>query len=146
MTPKTILVPSDFGTCAEHALDYACGLAEKLGATIHLVNALGASLPELSVALTETKMASLRASSMASLERLSGARAPIAKFGHLIVEPGDAREAILKLAETLHADLIVMGSHGRSGLSRLVLGSVAESVVRRAPCPVLIVRDWKAPS
>ena len=43
MTPKTILVPIDFSTCAEHALDYACGGAEKLGSTIHLVNAIGAA-------------------------------------------------------------------------------------------------------
>ena len=52
MIPANILVPIDFSACAEHALDYACDLAAKLGARIHVINAIGATLPELSVALT----------------------------------------------------------------------------------------------
>ena len=143
MTPKSILVPIDFSVSSEHALDYACGLAEKLGCKIHLVHAIGAALPELSVALTDAMLETMRAGSMMHLEKLAEARKPIATFGRLIVEPGDARDAILKVASALDPDLIVMGSHGRRGLSRLVLGSVAEHVVRRARCPVLIVRDQK---
>jgi nucleotide-binding universal stress UspA family protein len=53
---------------------------------------------------------------------------------------GDPTEAIVRLAKTECADFIVMGTHGRTGLSRIFLGSVAEAVVRRAPCPVLIAR------
>jgi nucleotide-binding universal stress UspA family protein len=61
-----------------------------------------------------------------------------------MLRKGDARTAILAFAEELHPDLIVMGTHGRRGVSRLVLGSVAESVARTAPCPVLLVRSGLA--
>jgi universal stress protein A len=140
MTPKTILVPIDFSECADRALDYACSLAEKLGATIHLVNSLGAGLPELSAALTDSMIASLREGAASQLEKIAKERAPLAKFGRTFVTTGDARDGILDAAKQCSADLIVVGSHGRRGVKRLVLGSVAEDVVRRAPCPVLVVR------
>ena len=143
MTPKSILVPVDFSPYGEHALDYACGLAEKLGATLHLVNAIGAGTPELNVVFTDKVLETFRAKSMAELEKIAKDRASIAKFGHLIVQAGDPRDAILQAAEKLNPDLIIMGSHGRRGFSRAVLGSVAENVVRRAPCPVLVVRAPK---
>jgi len=143
MTPKNILVPIDFSPFSERALDYACALADKLGASIHLVNAIGASLPELNVALTDSMIEKLRAGAIAQLEKLTRERAPFAKFGRVSVEPGDPRDAILKAATAVHADLIVIASHGRRGVSRLVLGSVAEDVTRRASCPVLVVRGPK---
>lgn len=62
---------------------------------------------------------------------------------HIQVENGDARTEIIRVAEDWHADLIVLGSHGRTGLSRWVLGSVAEYVVRHAPCSVEVVRTRK---
>lgn len=64
--------------------------------------------------------------------------------GPAIVETGEARDGILKAAKEVSADLIVIGSHGRRGVKRLVLGSVAEDIVRRAPCPVLVVRMKEA--
>ena len=140
MTPKNLLVPIDFSACAEHALDYACGLAEKLGATIHLVTAIGAGVTELSVALADSMVETMRANSVTQLQAMAKARAPLSTFGSVLVEPGDARDVILHAADTLNTDLIVMGSHGRRGLSRMFLGSVAEAVLRRAPCPVLVVR------
>lgn len=141
--PRDILVPVDFSPGAEHALDYACTLAGKLDATIHLVNAIGAGLPELNAALTDQMIETLRTSAMAQLEQLAAARKPTVRFGKLIVQPGEARDAILDTVATVRPDLIVIGSHGRRGVSRLVLGSVAEDVVRRAPCPVLVVRAAK---
>jgi nucleotide-binding universal stress UspA family protein len=57
------------------------------------------------------------------------------------LEEGDPVEAILRVAEEIGADLIVMGTHGRTGLSRLFMGSVAEQVLRRAPCPVLTLKS-----
>lgn len=144
MIPRNILVPTDFSTGAERALDYACAFSAKLGATIHLVNALGAAPPGLNVALTSQMLATLREGSKAQLEKMAVARAPIAKFGEFVAVPGDPRDAILETAEALHADLIIMGTHGRRGVSRMVLGSVAEHIVRRAPCPVLTVREEKA--
>jgi len=58
-----------------------------------------------------------------------------------VVETGDAATVICQVAERLDVDVIVVGSHGRTGLSRLFLGSVSEHVVRHAPCPVLVIRD-----
>lgn len=140
MKPKILLVPIDFSPWAETALEYATMLAEKLGGTIYLINALGAALPELSATLTEAMTKDLVRENHAALEALADARRPIAQFGTSIVKIGDARDCILEAAEELDADLIVMGTHGRRGISRALLGSVAEDVVRRAPCPVLTVR------
>lgn len=140
MIPANILVPIDFSVCAEHALDYACDLAARLGARIHVINAIGATLPELSVALTDQMISSLRHNNAAALDKLIEPRRKRATFGEIIVVDNDARDAILQAARTVRADLIVIGTHGRRGLSRVLLGSVAEDVVRRAPCPVLAVR------
>jgi nucleotide-binding universal stress UspA family protein len=140
MIPTNLLVPIDFSACSEHALDYACELAARLGARIHVINAVGATLPELSVALTDQMMSSLRTRNAAALDTLIEPRRKQAAFGEITVVGGDARDAILQAARAVHADLIVIGTHGRRGLSRVLLGSVAEDVLRRAPCPVLAVR------
>ena len=140
MIPTNILVPVDFSACAEHALDYACDLAARLGARIHVINAIGATLPELSVALTDQMISSLRHHNAAALDQLIEPRRKTAAFGEILVVDSDARDAILHAARTVCADLIVIGPHGRRGLTRVLLGSVAEDVLRRAPCPVLAVR------
>jgi nucleotide-binding universal stress UspA family protein len=140
MLPENILVPIDFSACAEHALDYATALAGKLGARVHVVHAIGALLPELSVALTEQMVHAMRENNIAALDKLIAPRSAQAAFGPPIVHDGDARDGILRAVEAVRADLIVIGTHGRRGLSRLVLGSVAEDILRRAPCPVLAVR------
>ena len=140
MIPTNILVPIDFSPCSEHALDYACALAGKLGARVHVVNAVGTTLPELAVALTDQMISSIRQNNAAALTQLVEPRRARASFGEITVVDDDARDAIIKVARTVHADLIVIGTHGRRGLSRVLLGSVAEDVLRRAPCPVLAVR------
>lgn len=143
MIPRTILVPIDFSTCSERALDYAFALAERLGATVNLVTALAAAQPEVSALLSDQDVAAIRRESMAGLEKLTSARASSAKVGKLLVVPGDARDTILQVADEIKADMIVMGTHGRRGLPRLVLGSVAEEVTRRASCPVVTIRQEK---
>ncbi|CAN5893698.1 universal stress protein [soil metagenome] len=145
MITENILVPLDFSECSLRALDYACSLSEKLGATVHAATALGAGLPELRVALTDSMIQSLREGAQSQLDKIINEREGLAKFGRRVVEMGDARDGILHAAEEVGADLIVIGSHGRRGVKRLVLGSVAEDVVRRAPCPVLVVRMKEAP-
>lgn len=141
MLPRTILVPIDFSANATRALDYACDLAAKLGATVHLVHGLGAALPELNVALSEQMLRSLTDGSKLALDQLATERRAKANIGQVLVVPGDARDAILSTARDLGADLVVMGTHGRRGFSRMVLGSVADHIVRRAPCPVLTIRE-----
>jgi nucleotide-binding universal stress UspA family protein len=151
MQIETILVPFDFGEPAQHALAYARGLAEKFGATLELLhvvpdpfvpNPVMPLSPDLGGAyalpagLIEefTSKAEQRLEAVLSDEDRSTRRA------RTLVCSGDARMRILDHAEREHVDLIVMGTHGRKGAAHLFLGSVAERVVRAAPCPVLTVR------
>jgi len=141
--PKHILVPIDFSETAERALDYAVALAAKLDARIQVINIIGIpafGIPELGVALTSTMMDSMVRGNQAALERLVENHRGAVPFDEVMLRSGDARDLILQAAEEVHADLIVMGTHGRRGVSRVLLGSVAEAVVRAAPCPVLTVR------
>jgi nucleotide-binding universal stress UspA family protein len=138
--PTNILVPIDFSDYSEQALDYAVGLATKLDAKVHLLNAIpipALGVPELGVAVTATMIDNLVAENQRALERLAEARRKRANIGSVIIRTGDARDVILHACEELGIDLIVMGTHGRRGVSRALLGSVAEMIVRTAKCPVL---------
>jgi len=142
MLPKHILVPTDLSEGAEHALSYACELAHVLGAQIHLLNVISIpalGVPELGVALTSSMMDQLVVDNQTAIEQLATTRCT-APLGQVMVKTGDARDTINQTASELGIDLIVMGTHGRRGLSRALLGSVAETVVRSAPCAVLTVR------
>ena len=142
MLPKTILVPTDLSEAAEAAVDYACELATQLGATVHLLHVIGipaVGVPELGVALTSTMIDSLVADAQKALDELAASRRSRASIGQTILKTGDARDMIDQTADEIGAGLIVLGSHGRRGVTRVLLGSVAESVVRTAPCPVLTV-------
>jgi len=141
---QKVLVPVDFSECSEHALDYAVELADKLGASIHVLSVIGIpsyGVPELGVGITATMMDNMIADNQAALDALARPRKLDSK--NMIIRAGDARDVILQTAEELGADLIVMGTHGRRGISRALLGSVAEMVVRTAPVPVLTVRGRK---
>lgn len=146
MLLKNILVPTDLSEGAEEALDYACDLARQFGATVHLIHVIGIptlGVPELGVALTSTVIDSLIRDNQEALDALvlrKQNQANPATFGQTLLRTGDARDLICQTAKDLNADLIVMGTHGRRGVSRALLGSVTETVVRSAPCPVLTVR------
>jgi nucleotide-binding universal stress UspA family protein len=142
MLPKHILVPTDLSEGAEQALDYACELARTLGAQIHLLNVISIpalGVPELGLAVTSTLIDQLVVDSQGAIDRLARTRCT-ALVGQVLVRTGDARDVINQTAKELGVDLIVMGTHGRRGISRALLGSVAETVVRSAPCAVLTVR------
>ncbi|HEU4728803.1 MAG TPA: universal stress protein [Kofleriaceae bacterium] len=142
MLPKHILVPTDLSEGAEQALDYACELARTLGARIHLLNVItvpSLGVPELGLALTSTMIDQMVVDSQQAIDRLARTRCT-AELGHVMVRTGDARDVINQTAKELGIDLIVMGTHGRRGITRALLGSVAETVVRSAPCAVLTVR------
>ena len=144
MLPKNILVPTDLSEGAEEALDYACELATKFGATIHLLNVIGIptlGVPELGIALTSTMIDSMVHDNQEALDKLADAKCANATVGSRLLRTGDARDTILQVAKEIGADLIVMGTHGRRGVTRALLGSVTELVVRSAPCPVLTVRQ-----
>jgi universal stress protein A len=147
MLPKHILVPTDLSEGAEEALDYACELARQFGATVHLLHVIGIptlGVPELGVALTSTVIDSLVRDNQLALEQLADRKRELATFGNVLLRTGDARDLINQTAKEIGADLIVMGTHGRRGVSRALLGSVTETVVRTAPCPVLTVRPHTA--
>jgi len=145
--PRNILVPTDFSEGAEQALDYAVELAGKLDAKIHLLNVLFLLPlgPELAIAMSAAKVDEIIKDSHKALDRLVAARTGKAAFGPTLQRSGDARALIDETAAEIGADLIIMGTHGRRGVSRLLLGSVAESVARTAPCPVLLVRKGQKP-
>jgi nucleotide-binding universal stress UspA family protein len=143
MLPKNILVPTDLSEGAAEALDFACELAAKLDATVHLLNTItipALGVPELGVALTSTVIDQLIEDNQKALDALADAKRQQVKIGEVVLKTGDARDAINATAKELNADMIVMGTHGRRGVTRALLGSVAETVVRSAPCPVLTVR------
>ena len=141
--PKNILVPTDFSASAEAALDYAVALAAKLEAKVHLLNVTGLQMlgAEMNVPVTASMVESIMDGSQKELDRLVAARAGTCEFGPTLLETGDARTEIVAAVTKIHADLVVMGTHGRQGFKRLLLGSVAEAVVRIATCPVLLVRE-----
>ena len=144
MLPKNILVPTDLSEGAEEALDYACELARTLGAKVHLLNVIGIpalGVPELGVAITATVIDTLVADNQNALEKLVASKQGAAEFGQVLLKTGDAKTLIDQTAAEIGADLIVMGTHGRRGVRRALLGSIAEVVVRTAPCPVLTVRS-----
>ncbi len=142
--PKTILVATDFSECTEQALDYAVALAGKLDAKIHLLNVIGIpsmGIPEVGIAVTSTLMESTVRTHHAELDKLASRR--VSANIETVLRTGDARDLIIDVAREISADLIVMGTHGRRGVRRALIGSIAEGVVRSAPCPVLTIRDRK---
>ncbi len=132
-----ILIPTDFSPTADAALAYAAKLSAKTGAAaliaLHVVSPVYyLEAADLALLLREAREVAQRA-----LDRLR----PVPSRTLLV--NGVPHEAIVETARSVGADLIVMGTHGRSGLQRLVLGSVAENVLRHAPCPVLTLRGKK---
>jgi nucleotide-binding universal stress UspA family protein len=142
---RRILVPTDFSKHSENALKYAVAFAEKFGAELHLLHvvqdlalfvpdAVGGTPPvvppvdQLTAAVREALQRLIRDN---GLERLRVC--PEVREGTPFYE-------IIRCAREKDVDLIVMGTHGRSGLAHVLLGSVSEKVVRKAPCPVLTVR------
>jgi universal stress protein A len=143
MTPRKILVPIELEDAASRVLDYAASLAVALGAKLHVVHAFAQPLigSEVPIVLSATTADQLTAQVRERLEQLVASHVEPALRGEIAVEVGDPRTVIAEAARELGVDLIVMGTHGRRGLARLVMGSVAESVARAAHCPVLLYRE-----
>ena len=143
MKIRTLLVATDFSDHAETALDTAIELARTFGARIHVVHAFDVPLPFISPYEVAIPDAYLEATQQEALRRLAACAervsvAGVAVESHLSEVP--AGPAIARAAEELAADLIVMGTRGRTGLKHVVLGSVADRTLRLAPCSVLTVK------
>jgi len=140
--PKIILVPTDFSVASEAALDQAIGLATKLGGKVYVLHAYqlpvvgfpdGVLVPTAEIASRVISWAQTELAACVAKRKGSGVELlPILK-------QADPREAALAVAEEISADLIVMGTHGRRGIARALIGSVAESVVRSSAVPVMTV-------
>jgi len=136
-TPRVILVATDFGAAADSALVYARELAHMFDATLHVLhvreNSFLRSIPADSRSLDEAALDHIAQRLTDDDRKTLGARA--------VLETSDTTaDAIVDYARTSRVDLIVMGTHGRTGLDHALVGSVAERVVRLAPCPVLTMR------
>ena len=141
MHAKKILFPTDFSTLSDAALRHATSLAKDAGATLIIAHveeppaAYGTG--EMYYGLPDPDLPALTK----MLEAVVPSD-PSVRFEHRMVT-GDPAGEIVALAAQEKVDLIVIGTHGRTGLGRLLMGSVAEAVVRRAPCPVFTFKENK---
>jgi nucleotide-binding universal stress UspA family protein len=139
-----ILVPTDFSKHSENALAYASAFAEKFNAELyllHVVQDLALFVPEaVSAAPVAPPVEQLTSAVREALDRIID-KHQLSRFTvHAEVREGSPFYEIIRFARETDIDLIIMGTHGHSGLVHVLLGSVAEKVVRKAPCPVLTVR------
>jgi len=141
---RRILFPTDFSEPAEYAWPYALTFAQEFRAEVHLVHVV-APPPRLTEAYTGDfdsgqMVESLTAEAAASMDReVEAAKSRGLIFQREVRVGVDYRE-IIDYAAKHDIDLIVMATHGRTGLAHVLLGSVAEKVVRKAPCPVLTIK------
>lgn len=142
---RSILVPTDFSECAQEAERYGVELARRFGSSLHYLYAVEpidtfATINGVEQSIYFDVLKDLRASAE---ERLSQIAADLQREGMLVttvVREGRASEAIIEYALQNNISLICIATHGRRGFSHLILGSTTERVVRRAPCPVFVVR------
>ncbi len=141
---KTLLVPTDFSGHARAALSLAGRLAAPAEASIfllHVVEAAATPDPALDRARRHREEASCAGDLAREIEAFD---VPGVRVERVCLRAPGVPEAIVRYARTLRPDLIVMGTHGRGGIARLVLGSVAAEVLAQAPCDVLLVREGQA--
>jgi nucleotide-binding universal stress UspA family protein len=135
---RTILHPTDFSERAGYALHLAAALARDYGARLVVLHVVTPPTVVYGEAVVPVSPEELRAPAREQLDRLRLPRPDVRAERRL--EEGEAVEEILRVARDIGADLIVLGTHGRTGLGRLLMGSTAETVVRKASCPVLTVK------
>ncbi|MCS3457662.1 universal stress protein [Aeromonas rivuli] len=142
MSIRTLLCPVDFSQMSQPVLDYAVFMAKSHNASlklIHVVDQLHGFDSYKILHMTAIEIThEMERHAKEEIQRLIETLPISADF---VVRFGRAADEIVAQAKEDKVDLVVMGSHGRSGISHLLVGSVAESVVRHAPCPVLIVRQ-----
>jgi nucleotide-binding universal stress UspA family protein len=141
---QKILLPTDFSKYSAAATKYACELATKFDAELHLLHTLEthlSSTPEFGMGLALPKH--ITESRAAAAKALAGILDPKWLEGRTVIQAvveGSPKAEIIQYARKQNIDLIVLATHGRTGLPHVIMGSVAENVVRTAPCPVLTVR------
>jgi nucleotide-binding universal stress UspA family protein len=146
MQIRSILLPTDFSECGNFALSYAASLARTFQASIICINVIEPIVPTVGYSgMTEPlPIADISEQLEDSAERELPKLAECAECEGIEIEEiivhGEAASEIVRVAKVREVDLIVIASHGRTGLGRILFGSTAEAVVRHAPCPVLVVK------
>ena len=140
--PKRILVPLDFSPCSEKALQYAIPFARQFGAKLVLVHVIQSYVPLSEFTAGDPGFVPANSQDTAQ-KRL---RALQENLGNgikscVVVQVGNPYTRIVETARKLGIDLIILSTHGHTGLAHVFLGSTTEKVVRRAGCPVLVVRE-----
>lgn len=142
---KRILHPTDFSEHSQCAQAYAVEFARQFGAELHLVHVVDElttlpPAPDAIYAVPQIDFAEVRRNAEAALARLSQSLPAMSKPVVTSLRTGPPLLEIVRCAKENDIDLIVLGTHGRTGLQHVLMGSVAENVVRKASCPVLTVR------
>lgn len=146
MDIRSILLPTDFSDCGNYALSYAASLARRFGASVICVHVIEPMVPTVGYSgMTEPlPIADISDQLEDSAERELPKLAECEECAGLEIEEvivhGEAAAEIVRVAKERQVDLIVVSSHGRKGLGRILFGSTAEAIVRHAPCPVLVVK------
>jgi nucleotide-binding universal stress UspA family protein len=145
---KKILCPIDFSDASRAALETAADLARRFGATLTLLHAYpvpGYTFPDGSFVASSKMLDELADQARRHLEEWKAIADTLGLAGvEAVTAVGEPAHEIVTWAREKGADLVVVGTHGRTGLTHALMGSVAERVVRRSPCPVLTVRPPKA--
>jgi nucleotide-binding universal stress UspA family protein len=148
---KRVLAPTDFSSHSEQAVRYACSLAERLGAELHLVHVLSEIIPAgpdplLMPVMPPQFYEESEARAKETLRHLPKPEWAKPSSVTTAVRWGSPVEAIVDYCREMAIDLLVIATHGRTGLSHVLLGSVAERLIREACCPVLTIRDIRKAS
>ncbi|WP_456473589.1 universal stress protein [Desulfolithobacter sp.] len=143
---KKVIIPVDFSSATGKVVDYATSVAEKLDAHViffHVVNDFKGYEMMLVHPSFNRMIEDLKKESKAKIEALVEDHKDLKKGAEGRVAVGDAVEEIIALAEAEKADMIIIGTHGARGLEKILMGSTAEKVVKKAPCPVLTFNPFK---
>jgi universal stress protein A len=146
MNIRSILLPTDFSECASHALSYATQLARDARAAIICVHVVEPVVPTVGYTGIAEPLPiadiseQLEDSATRELPKIADCEECAGLEVEEVIAHGDPASEIVRVARERGVDLIVIASHGRTGLGRILFGSTAEAVVRHAPCPVLVVK------
>lgn len=149
---KRVVIPTDFSDGARNALNYAISFCQEFDAELHLLNVihdLSLEVPDFGMGLAfpayvenlPQKQQDLEEETLKALAGLVDPEWQKDRVVSLVTRQGVPYVEIVRYVRDLPADLVVMGTHGRSGIAHTLLGSVAERVVRKCPCPVLTVGE-----
>jgi nucleotide-binding universal stress UspA family protein len=143
MTAEHLLVPIDFSPYSDHALEYAIELAQKLQAhltLLHVIHLTPLTMGDMVTSFPGPFPEEVETEARRLMDALLGRLRDAGLEGETVLVHGIPFQSIIDTAKDNGTDLIIMGTHGRTGLTYALMGSVAEKVVRLSPCPVLVTR------